>query len=165
MKFHSTISLAALFFGAIVTSTTIFADHHEKKEIRKEARIIIETEGEAPDLAEIMKSIEAEIGDAGNVTVIVDDGGNIMVDKLPDDAIIMEGHMAGGLQPIRQIHKVISAAPHIMAGASHMMPGAQQPMSEKTANCVLKNIRNANSDTAAHLVRQACTALNTNKES
>ena len=36
-------------------------------------------------------------------------------------------------------------------------------MSEKMASCILKNIKNANSDVAAHLISQACVALTKDK--
>ncbi|MBV56337.1 MAG: hypothetical protein CMQ12_07170 [Gammaproteobacteria bacterium] len=150
MKLRKLASLAA--FGVLCSfiSIAVSADHHV---VKQEREIIIEADGEPGNLAEILQRVEAEMGDTGNIAVFIDDEGNVTVDQFDlDHEVIIAGE---GDMPNRMLMKK-------MIGP-HRMHGRSSPMSESVASCVLKNIKNANTDAAAHFIREACVALTEDK--
>jgi len=136
-KFLAIVSLAL--------SVPVFADQHKMK------HIVISTDGELADIAEIMKQVEEEIGDENNVNVFVtiDDDGNVNITK--SDAAMGQHHTI-----IRMKEHQGGSMPY----GAHMKHGMHDPMNSGTANCILKNIAKAQTDSAARLIGQACKTLN-----
>jgi hypothetical protein len=154
---------------SLLLSGSVLATDHEKIE----KRIIISTHGESANMAEIMKQVEAEIEGDDNLIVFatIDDDGKVNVTKsgavigAPHEMMKMGGHhgvmaMSGtammpgipGVPGVSGIHGIAS------------LSGFHGPMNAGTANCVLRNISKAQSDTAAGLIKQACDALNQSDE-
>jgi hypothetical protein len=150
MKLRTLASLAVSGVLCSFISIAVSADHHE---VKQEREIIIEADGEAGNLAEILQRVEAEMDDTGNITVFIDDEGNVTVDRFDLDHEIVTAN-EGDMPNKMLMNKVVGP---------HRMHCRSSPMSEKVASCVLKNIKNANTDVAAHLIRQACVALTQDK--
>ena len=146
VNFYTIVAIAS-----VLMSGSVLADHHKMVE----KHIIISSDGEPGDIAEIMKQVESEISEDENVNVFVtvDDDGNVNITK-------SEAGMG-------QHHKIIKMKGEWGPPGMHtagMMHGIHSPMNSDTANCVLKNISKAQSDSAARLIRQACETLNPGDE-
>ena len=127
----------------------VSADNLQKEMIKK--RVIIKTKGDAEEshVSKVLEWVESESFDGEStdhenveVFVTVDDDGEVMS---------------------HAFHKVIGGKGVAHAKAytdSIRPPHHQRPMSPDAANCILKNISKINSDAAAHLLKQACKALN-----
>lgn len=148
-----------------------FAASADEKEFERkiEKRVIVTNGGEEAELEEIMEMVEAEIGDETNVEVYVtkDENGEVTIEKFPgkpgkhamhvmrafDMADMADIDMDFDMPGIHGVHRVF-AGPHAEMGR----------LSEAAADCVLKNIKNASSDSAAMAVVKACRTLNPKSE-
>ncbi len=124
------------------------ADHHEGD---KKTRIIIQADGEldSKKLADLMLRVHENVDTDGNVNVemLVDDEGNIEVEKA--HVMILDG------EPMQGLHRM--SKPHGMHGIIGMAPG--QEMTPAVAKCVLQSLGKVNSDAAAMLLHKAGHAL------
>jgi hypothetical protein len=132
------IALLVLPFG-------LMADNHMKK-VHK---IVIDSDGAASeadigDIEEIIERIDAEGDTQTRIVIARDHDGDVEVEKFVEKL----GH--GGHHAVMKRH--------------HPGMGKMGKMSEDAAECVLKNIRNAQSDTAARAVVRACRTLNPGSE-
>jgi len=152
MNSRNIVYLAVLIAFAVLMPLTVFSAQQDVKEERK---IIIETYGEAENLPAVLAQVEAEMEDANHVTVFVDDEGNVNIEKMVvGEPMNTQGHD----RPHRmKMQKVMAMAPH-------KVHEKKPPMSAEAAGCLLKNIKNANTDGAARIIRQACIALHNTRQ-
>jgi len=154
-----------LLITCLALSSSLLADNPQTE--MKEKRIVIKTSGDTDgkSLSEILTWAKSKTGGEhggniqnGNVEVyvIADDDGEVIVEK--------NGERRHGIHKAG-IHKRTGTHPmaHVMAFAEshHRSPHSRhKSMSEGAANCILKNISKVNSDSASHLLKQACMSLN-----
>lgn len=145
----------ALGFFAIVPLTLAAEGDSDAPVVKKHVIVAGADDIEVTEIIERAKALAHEAGGAdgdGPVKVIVmkDDDGNVEVEKI----VTGEGMFATpAMPPMHGVHRMKAF------GIPHGMQ-SPEPMNEATANCVLKNIRNAASDHAAVAVVRACRALN-----
>ena len=132
----------------------------EQKKVEKNIIIEADVHVDGQSIADIVSRVEAEIGDESqaNVFVLVDDQGNVNIKK--GDMSFEE--MGDKLHKRIKLHITGDEPMEHHGPGRHMMAmmGHGTTMSEGTASCILKNLNKVNSDAGAHLLRQACQALN-----
>ena len=122
-------------------------------------QIVIDTDGdiEADVLAEIVEKVESELSNENaDVRVFITAEEALDMAEQYDNPIRQRGH-----KNVRVIKTGSQSGEHHERsyGAGH-----HRSMSEGAAKCVLKNIDKINSNAAAHLVMEACGALNESEE-
>ena len=133
-----------LALGALIALPLgLMADGHEVK------KIIINGEEVTGDvdleaIEEIIQKIEVDDGMHKRIIIAKGGDGNVEVEKIVDDM----GPRGPGMRH-RKHHGFHMAPPPML-----------EPLGRDAANCVLKNIRNAQTDAAAMAVVQACRSLN-----
>jgi len=145
-------------------SASLLADNPQSEMKEKPTVIktsVIKTSGDPQEksISEIISWVESETDGDTNVEVFVtvDGGGEMTIEK------------NGSTKRKHGVQKFIGgrSMPHVMAfaGSQHQAPHKRHKrMSTGAANCILKNISKVNSDSAAHLLKQACVSLNPSKE-
>ena len=112
-------------------------------------RIVIAGDGERDErIEEIIEKVEAISGEEGNVHVVVK--------RIHDGEVDVETYVTAP----NEFHARAPGMPHPPHAMRKGMHRSMPEMSPDAANCVLKNIRNAASDTAAVAIVRACSTLN-----
>lgn len=137
-------------------SASLFAENPQTE--MKKKRIVIKTHSDSDErsIKDIISWVESKTDGDNNVEVYVtiDDDGEMTIEK------------NGEIIDMKGMHK-FTGVPHVMAfsGSQHRAPHRRHMnMSEGVASCILKNISKINSDSAAHLLKQACISLNPTEE-
>ncbi|MFT6751265.1 MAG: hypothetical protein ACI9VI_000176 [Candidatus Azotimanducaceae bacterium] len=146
---------------------TVSADNPQKKMLEK--RTLIKTKGvktkddaDEHHLTTVLEWVESEHLDQENTELenIEHENTEVYVTVDNDQGVIVNKN--GAVMP-KGFHKITSekGIAHAVAFTDSIRPPHhQKPMSSEAANCILKNISKINSDAAAHLLKQACKALN-----
>ena len=116
--------------------------------VKKVRKIVIDSDGTVS---------EADIGDIEEIIEQIDGDTQTRI-------MIARGH-DGDVEVEKFVDKLEHGGPHGRHGFMKRHHPGMGKMSEEAANCVLKNIRNAQSDTAARAVVKACRTLNPGSES
>jgi len=140
----------------LLMPVAILADSHEGLK----TRIVIKADGDidATALAELIEQAESGMDDEGvDVHVFVTTDEAIDMAEKHDHSMPHRGH--------RKMHMMM------MKGGMHgehrermYQAGRHHAMNEGAAKCILKNIDRINNTAAAHLLMQACGALNKTEE-
>lgn len=133
----------------IVACLVPLSSFAEEQMVKK--RVVV-TDGEDLDgrITEIIETVESAMGEDGNVRVIVKRLGDGEMDVDVEEKVSVAGR-----------GRARHMAPHGTHGPrGHHRSHGQSKMSEGAAECVLKHIRNAQSDQAAKAVVNACKTLN-----
>ena len=124
------MSITALLVSGLIASSTILADEQDMKHVKKEMRVIIETNDQSDDIAEIMKRVEAEMGGEDGSATIVDENDSFNIEKLAGTEQFTLAAKNGVLHGIKRLD-MMPTGPHFMTSTAHMIPPIMEPMSEK----------------------------------